>query len=98
MLQKHVITASTAHNVKTRLSMYQRKGAHTDLASVSDKVLGEKPINPEIPAAKYGCAMEEEDVHKFYTMCSRQHRNAKIVECGIFYAETCHLLIVVQTG
>ena len=84
MLRKHVITASKVHDVKTRMSTYQRKGADTDLTSVFDKVAGEKPINPEIAALKYGRAMEEEAVQAFCTMYARQHSNAKIVDCGIF--------------
>eukprot|EP00112_Aurelia_sp_Birch-Aquarium-sp1_P020530 Seg5310.4 transcript_id=Seg5310.4/GoldUCD/mRNA.D3Y31 product="hypothetical protein" protein_id=Seg5310.4/GoldUCD/D3Y31 len=66
------------------MSTNQRKGADVDLTSVFEKVSGEKPINPELPALKYGCAMEEEAVQTFYIMYARQHSNAKIVKCGIF--------------
>eukprot|EP00112_Aurelia_sp_Birch-Aquarium-sp1_P024468 Seg7760.2 transcript_id=Seg7760.2/GoldUCD/mRNA.D3Y31 product="hypothetical protein" protein_id=Seg7760.2/GoldUCD/D3Y31 len=83
--RKHVITASKAHDVKTRMETAQRKGMEkTDFQAVCEKVSGCSKLNPNIPALKFGRAMEGEAISIFIEHYAKTHKDAKVTECGLF--------------
>lgn len=87
-LRKHVITASKAHDVKTRMFTVLRKGVeNTDLTSILGKIDGKAAQNCELPALKYGRSMETEAANTFTQLFSETHSNVKVTECGIFLHE-----------
>ena len=82
--RKHCITASKAHDVVTRMNTYQKKDGEADLTSIMEKVFGKPVLNMEIPALKYGREKETEAVATFFSAFSKEHKNAKLLGCGIF--------------
>ena len=87
-IRKHVITASIAHEVKTRMqtnSKYEKEGAgDIDMNRIFDLVAGNGRINSELPALKYGRAMESEAVTTFLAEFKKHHKKVNARECGIF--------------
>ena len=41
-------------------------------------------VNPNIPALKYGCVMEENAVNCFYDIMRKKHKNFQVHECGLY--------------
>ncbi len=83
--RKGVISGSKGHEVKTKMQKLQKNGRESvNLWQVFQKISGLTFINPNIPALKYGRAMEENAVNEFYNQLSKSHRNAKLLECGLF--------------
>ena len=83
--RKHVITASKAHDVKTRMETAQREEMEsTDFKAVCEKVSESSKINPNIPALKYGRAIEGEAVSTFMELYAKTHKNATVFDCGPF--------------
>ena len=82
--RKHCITASKAHDVMSRMVTYKRNFEEIDSISVMDKVSGKTHLNMDLPAIKYGRAMEAEAVAAFFSIYSKEHKNAKILDCGLF--------------
>ena len=82
--RKHCITASKAHDVMSRMVTYKRNFEEIDFISVMDKVSGRTHLNVDLPAIKYGRAMEAEAVAAFFSIYSKEHKNAKILDCGLF--------------
>ncbi len=62
-MRKHVISASKAHEVKTRMISFLKKG--NSLQSLCEKLSGKANMNPDIPALQYGRAMEPTAVSHF---------------------------------
>ena len=87
-MRQHVITASKAHSVKTKVETMKRQAKQgatsVDLKPAFDLISGKKQLNPDIPALRYGRAMESEAVHAFVTKFKEEHRNVTVRECGIF--------------
>lgn len=86
-VRQHMITASKAHDVKTRMCSFRKgkaKGKIVSLASVFEKISGIKKINPLIPALRYGRAMEDEAANTFMKLFAETHTNVSVEECGIF--------------
>ncbi len=87
-VRKHVISASKAHSVKTKMQT-QSKSCNSDEAAVDFEAIfksisGSKYVNPELPALKYGRAMEAEAVNAFITEYKKTHKGVTVNECGIF--------------
>ena len=83
--KKHLITASKAHAVKTRMSTCGCKGAvATDLTAIFEIIAGNKPVNPSLSPLKYGLAMEDEAVETFFEKFSKERINARLKEFGLF--------------
>ena len=83
--RKHVITASKAHAVMTRCNSLKKKSLSLNAAEpIFQKVSGTANLNPDLPALRYGRAMEEEAVNCFKQLFSETHKNVKIFECGLY--------------
>ena len=82
----HLITASKAHDVKTRMLTIKNKG-EADFSSVFARVLGEKLVNARLPAIKYCLAMEEDATAKFFENFAREHKSVTLKECGLFLSK-----------
>ncbi len=83
--RKHVVTASKAHEIKTKMETANRsKTIAINFAVILEKVGGQSNISPDIPALKYGRSMEEEAVNCFSEIYKKGHKNVKIEECGLF--------------
>ena len=85
-VRRHLITASKAHDVKTRMLTHKSKG-EADFSSVFARVSGEKLVNARLPALKYGLAMEEDATAKFFENFAREHKSATLNECGLFLSK-----------
>ena len=87
-MRKHMITASKAHDVKTRMESFCKSGAEKiNFSSLFSQVSGQSKVNPELPALRYGRAMEAEAVSSFETMLKETHKNVSAAECGIYLCE-----------
>ena len=87
-VRKHMITASKAHDVKTRMeTLHKGCGKRIDFSSIFSKISGEKGINSDLPALQYGRAMENEAATSFKSMFEKTHKNVKLEECGIYLCE-----------
>ena len=95
--RKHVITASKAHDIKTRFQTLKRGEILTeDLIPIFKRVEGKSGIKGDIPALGYGSAMEEESI--LLKKCTEDHtRMSESVNAGYAFAEKCHLLVVALT-
>ena len=83
--RKHTITASKAHDVMTRCITVKKSGLHVDgFSSIFAKISGEARVNPELPALRYGRAMEDEAVMCFVEQFSQTHKDVRVSECGLF--------------
>ena len=83
--RKGVITASKAHEIKTKMEKVVRGvGGYINMWSLNQKVSGLIFVSPDIPALKYGRTMEEEAVNAFYNEMSKKHKNLNLEECGLF--------------
>ena len=85
-VRKHMITASKAHAVKTRLASIDKAksgGKFLDLSSIFKKINGEGP-SIDLPSLKYGQAMESEALSAFFRSFKDTHKKAKASDCGIF--------------
>ena len=86
--RKHVITASKAHSVMTKMASLRHKRKDVNLLDLFRIVAGNKTLNAEIPALQYGRAMEAEAVETFCTLYSQTHRNVTVLECGLCLCES----------
>ena len=69
--RKGVISGSKGHEVKTKMQKLQKNGRESvNFWQVFQKISGLTFINPNIPALKYGRAMEENAVNEFYNQLS----------------------------
>ena len=84
-IRKHVISASKAHEVKTRMLSYLKKGS--SLQSIFDKISGKQTINHDIPALKYGREIEPVAVSHFESEFKRLHQNVQISDCDFLFSE-----------
>ena len=77
--RQHVITASKAHSVKTRIETAESKGfADTNFDAVTKCVAEKSELHKNIPAIKYGNSMEAEAVQKFYHEYLTHHQDVQI--------------------
>ena len=60
---------------------------YTDFKAVCEKVSGSSKINPNIPALTYGRAMEGEAVSTFMELYAQTHKNATVIDCGLFLSK-----------
>ena len=87
LFRKHVVTASIAHDVKTRyltLTKYVEKGKEIDLTYIFKKISGENSLNPDLPSLKYGRCMEQNAVDSFVKSFGINHKGVCLTECGLF--------------
>ena len=81
--RKHIITASKAHAVKTRMESHMKSAGKTDFTKLIEKIAGEITINGNIPALQYGREMEAEAVSCFTEVYKIHHKAVVIKECGL---------------
>ena len=85
-VRKHMISASKAHAVKTRSESLEKANAENkvlDLVSIFQKISGKGPAL-DLPALKYGKAMESEAIAVFLNTVKKTHRKILASDCGIF--------------
>ena len=98
-VRKHMITASIAHEIKTRIETYNEKGGlEVDMTTGFSKISGKTSFYKELPALKYGRAMEKEAVRPFMLHFEESHHNVRFKELVPSFAETCHFFGEVQTS
>ncbi len=88
-IRQHMISASKAHDVKTRMASYHKDetGKGVDMQSIIDTIAGRKKVNPLLPSLRYGQAMENDAVQAFVDIYEKSHTNVKVEECGIFLCQ-----------
>ena len=85
MCRKHVITASKSHDVLTKRRKLQKDSAGAvNLWPLFEKISGLVHINPNIPALKYGRAMEVNAANDFHKSHAKEHQDFKLAKCGLF--------------
>ncbi len=85
-VRRHAITASKAHEIKTRMTTASRLGVgNTSFENIFSKMAGNKGPCADLPALKFGRSMEAEAVESFTEMFSKSHKNVRVTECGIFF-------------
>ena len=85
MFRKGVITGSKGHEVKIKMEkLYKGNGAVVNLWNVFQKNSGLTFVNPNIVSLKYGRAMEPNAANAFFDLLSKQHKNFKLIDCGLF--------------
>ena len=82
--RKNVVTSSKAHDVKTKVEKLKKcSGGYIDMYLLNIKVAGKLFVNPNIPALKYGRAMESEAITKFINELSEAHKGVSVKPCGL---------------
>ena len=85
-VRKHTITASKAHAVKTKMASIERAKAQSnflDMTAIFESISGRGPML-DLPALRYGKAMESEAVDVFLGTIKRAHQGVLASDCGIF--------------
>jgi len=82
--RKYVITASKSHDVLTKMRKVKGGAASLSMWSLFQKISGLVHVNPNIAALKYGRTMEMHAVNKFEEVFTKQHKDLKLIECGLF--------------
>jgi len=72
--RKHVVTASRAHSVKTRMETLSKSTTPIDFKNISQSVEGTHFVNKDIPALIYGREIESEAVAAFEKKFKKNHR------------------------
>jgi len=86
--RKHVISGSKGHDVKTCMASLRKDDSKRDsLNTIFSKVAGSREINNQLPALKYGRAMESTAIESFKEDFLKHHKNVKITSCGLFLCE-----------
>ena len=94
-----VITASKIHEVKTKMKKVDKcypEGNNTNLWNLIQKVAGLTFVSPNIPALKYGRAMENVAADKLIEVLNISHSKVDFQNCGLFLHEihpfigSCH--------
>lgn len=91
LMREGRISASIAHDVYTKAVKFMAGDSSSCLRLV-DLVLRRTTINPELPALKYGRAMETEAVETYYVVQFTDHENLKVDSCGLFIDATLSFL------
>ena len=87
--RKCSITASTAHEVATKMSKVEKGGGGTiNMWSLKQKISGLVFVKANIPALKYGRDMGIDVANAFIEFIKRKHNCIKLSGCGLFVAET----------
>ena len=81
--RKHVVTASRAHSIKTRMETASKSATPIDFTNIIKNIEGTQWVNEDIPALKYGREMELEAVSTFTETYKGFHKKVKITECGL---------------
>ncbi|XP_065069462.1 uncharacterized protein LOC135694584 [Rhopilema esculentum] len=87
IFRRHVITASKAHDVKTRFSTLQKASSsksEIDLTSIFNKISGKDFVDPDLPALRYGRCMENDAVDCFIQSFKKNHKDVTVTNCGLF--------------
>ena len=85
LYRKGVITGSKGHEVKTKMKKLKKGGgSYVNLWQLFQKISGLVFTNPNIPALKYGRSMEENAVNEFFNIKSKEHKDFKLIDCGLF--------------
>ncbi len=85
MFRKHVITASKAHNVKTKMVTLRRNGIDkVNLNPILQSVAGDQKLNEDLAPLRYGRAMESEAVEAFSAIYCQKHKNVQISTSGLY--------------
>ena len=71
--RKWVVTASKGHGVKTRMRKFQ-SGGIANMFTLNQSVSGFSYVNPDLPALKYGRAMEPEAANCFLEVMKSKHK------------------------
>ena len=83
--RKGVITASKSHEVITKMTKVEKGGGgNINMYALNQKISGLAFVSPDIPALKYGRAMEDEAVKTFVQLMKGKHTNFAVSECGLF--------------
>ncbi len=70
----HVITASKAHSVKTRVETAMKSAEKIDFTNTLACVRGNQKLNDNVPALRYGREMEAEAVSVFAENFKKTHK------------------------
>ncbi len=95
LARKHVITASKAHAVKTRMETAMKSAEQTDFDSVLKKVAGMEVVSDSVLALKYGREMEQEAVSVFVDYYKKFHKQVVIKESWL---SICRVIVFVGGG
>lgn len=82
--RKNVITASKAHEVKSKMSKHAKGAQNLSLYGLHERISGRYFTNPDIPALKYGRVMEVDAANAFADFMKSKHKNFEISECGVY--------------
>ena len=82
--RKGVITASKCHEVLTKMKKLKRGATNVNTFALNQKILGNCFISPDLPALKYGRAMEVNAVNSLYEVLKGQHKKLTFSDCGLF--------------
>ena len=86
--RKHVISLSKGHDVKTCMASVRKDDSKRDsLNTIFSKIAGSREINNQLPALKYGRAMESTAIESCKEDVLKHHKNVKITSCGLFLCD-----------
>jgi len=78
--RKETITASKSHEIKTKMEKFiTGKGGYVNMWSLCQKISG-----LDIPVLKYGREMEKHALNAFFDIFKQEHKNPKLINCGLF--------------
>ncbi|XP_070561234.1 uncharacterized protein [Ptychodera flava] len=80
------ITSSNFYSVYTRVNTLRndKSNRSKDTTSLVARLMGYRPVNPDLPALKHGRNMEPVAKQNYTSILSQNHRNVTSRECGIF--------------
>ena len=82
--RKSVITASKCHEVLTKVKKLKNGAANVSTFALNQKILGNYFTSPDLPALKYGRAMEVNAVNALFEVLKGQHKKLIFRDCGLF--------------
>ncbi len=98
-VRKHMISASKAHAVKTRMASIEKAKIENkvlDLTAIFKKISGEGPLL-DLPSLRYGQAMESEAIAAFLKHLKTNTRRHHLHNVGFLSAKTGRSLGAAQT-
>ncbi|XP_071843604.1 uncharacterized protein [Apostichopus japonicus] len=83
--RKDRITASKVHSVITRVRTIRASETEVDTSRLVKLISGTTPLNPDLPALKYGREMEGQARNQYVkVMRTHRHPSTTVTECGLF--------------
>lgn len=88
--RKGRITASKFYQVHTKVNsiLIKDNGKTINVDSLISTLMNYKPLNPDIPALKYGRNMEEEAKRVYNDKMRKKHTGFQFRDCGLFLYAT----------